>query len=296
MTEDKDLYRFDLVFDGELVEHSADAFDVANTIIALTTATREMVRIKYGDDASKQVSLNVNAFNEGSLKTQFLLLITDPSTAAPTLLVTAGAGLKAYKTGKEALGMVTDYIKVRKWLRGKKPDKIDVSPGGDTYNIYADNSVINIGKDSFKALQDKTVQRNMDKIVEPLEKPGSELESLSIMTGDDDEPLISISKAEAKYVKSGDEELQVIDKMRLKGVVTKVDTKVRSGYINLGNMTSKRVSFTYPKNLPQDEFDILILSLRTRVQIYAIGTVDMDMEGHPCAIDISSIEDDEKLL
>src|SRR5215510_11570169 len=87
----EDLYKFDLVFEGELVENSADAFDVANTIIAFTTATREMVRLKYGDDAVKQVSININAFKEGSLKTHFLFLLTHPDEAKLELALIGGA-------------------------------------------------------------------------------------------------------------------------------------------------------------------------------------------------------------
>lgn len=299
MTTKDDLYKFELVFDGKLVENSADAFDVANTIIALTNTTREMVRVKYGDDASKQVTLNINAFKEGSLKTQFLLMLTEPNVhTIPLISATAVGGFKAYKVGKEAIGMVKDYVSVRKWLKGKKPTKVEASPTGDTYTIYATNSQITINKDSFKALQDRTIQKNMDKVVQPLEKEGSELESLSIRTDEDTEekPSIIVARSEAKYIRRGDEELQSIDKMRLKGVVTKIDTKVRSGYLNLGSMTSKRVSFNFSKKLPHEQFEILILSLKTQVQIYVIGVVEMDMEGRPCAVDIVEIEEDEKLL
>jgi hypothetical protein len=296
MDKTTDKYRFDLVLDGELVENSADAFDVANTIIALTTATREMVRIKYGDDVVQQVSINVNAFKEGSLKTQFLLLLNEPIVQQATLPVLAGS-YSAYKYGKDAVDMVKDYISVRKWLKGKKPEKIVASPGGDTYNIHMNNSVLTINKDSFKALQDKTVQRNMDKIVDPLIKEGSLLDTLSINeTNGSDKQLIAINKSEAKYIKRGDDEFQTIDNLRLKGVITKIDTKVRSGYINLGNMGSRRVSFTYPKALPQEQFDILVLSLRTQVQIYLMGVVNMDMESKPQHVDIVTVEDDEKLL
>lgn len=298
VTSKDDLYKFDLVFDGELVENSADAFDVANTIIALTNATREMVRIKFGEDTAKQVTLNINAFKEGSLKTQFLMLLSEPETAVPTVSLIAGSSYKAYKIGKDAIGMVKDYVSVRKWLKGKKPQRIEATPGGDTYIIHANNSNITIGKDSFKALQDRTVQKSMDKVVEPLEKEGSELESLSILTEEDKgKPEITVNRSEAKYIRRGEEEMQSIDQMRLKGVVTKIDTKVCSGYINLGNLTSKRVSFSYNrKKLPREQFDSLILSLQTQVQIYVIGVVDMDMEGHPRSIDVSSVEEDEKLL
>lgn len=293
---EEDRFRFDLTLDGELVENSADAYDVANTIIALTTATREMVRIKYGDEVAQQVSINVNAFKQGSLKTQFLLIMNEPNVQQAALPVLA-SGYHAYKHGKAALEMVKDYISVRKWLKGKKPDKITVSPGGDTYNIHLNNSVLTINKDSFKALQDKTVQKSMDKVVEPLDKEGSQLDTLSISTSDNlSEPIVVVNKTEAKYVKRGEDESQIVDSLRLKGVITKIDTKVRSGYLNLGNLSSKRVSFTYPKKLPQEQFDIMILSLRTQVQIYIMGTVNMDMETKPQHVDITSIEDDEKLL
>lgn len=296
MSTNEDKYRFDLVLNGELVENSADAYDVANTIIALTTATREMVRVKYGDDIAQQVSINVNAFKEGSLKTQFLFILNEPIAQQVAILPALTTAYHAYKYGKDAIEMVKDYISVRKWLKGKKPEKIVASPGGDTYNIHLNNSTLTINKDSFKALQDKTIQKSIDKVVEPLDKAGSQLDTLSITTADSKSPIVVVHKSEAKFVRRGDEEFQTIDSLRLKGVITKIDTKVRSGYLNLGNMTSRRVSFTYPKKLPQEQFDIMILSLRTQVQIYLMGVVNMDMESKPQHVDINSIEDDEKLL
>ncbi len=291
-----DNYRFDLTFDGELVENSADAFDVANTIMAVSSLIQEVVSLEHGEETAKKVSLNINAFKEGSLKTQFLFLYSDPTTLQAQALVIAGTTWGAIKYGRQALGVVKDVVNARKWLKGRKPDKIEAKPGGDTYVIHANNSKLTINKTVFKALQDKAVAKNLDKAIEPLEKEGSQLESLSITGEDEKKPLIQISKAEAKYVKRGDEELQTIDKMRLKGVVTKIDTKVRSGYINLGNMGARRVSFSYSKGFDSKQFDILVQSLRSRVQIYVKGAVDSDMEGHPKSIDIIEADEDEKLL
>lgn len=293
--KNKNSYSFDLHFDGQLVENSADAFDVANTIIALSTAIQQIVRIKYGDDASKQVSLNINAFKEGSLKTQFLMLLNDDATRQQLIDAAQMYAVPVFTIGKETLSVLSDFISVRTWLKGKKPKRVVPDMLGNTYTIYAsDNSTVTINSDSFKALQDKTISRNIAKAVEPLEKEGSELESLSVDANGVNP--IHVNRGEAKYIRNGEDELQQIDSMHLKGTVTKVDTKVRSGYVNLGSTGKKRVSFTYPSTLSQDEFDILVTSLRTGVQVYLIGSVDMDMEGLPRAIDIASVEEDEKLL
>lgn len=296
MAENKDYYSFDLKFDGQLVENSADAFDVANTIIAVSATVQQMLSIRYGDEAGKLLSLNINAFQKGSLVTKFFAFLADPSQADQNIQLFGLSALTAQEAARNAITMVGTYVKVRKALQGKKPKNIVAQPGGDRYDIHLhDNSVLTINHYDYKALQDKTVAKNMDKAVAPLEKEGSELEDLSIITHDKKVDPIVVNKAEAKYVKRGDEELQKIDNMRLKGVVTKIDTKVRSGYLNLGG-TARRVSFTYSRKLSIEQFDILINSLHTQVQIYLEGVVESDMEGKPISIDIVAVEQDEKLL
>ncbi len=294
---DTEYYKFDLSFDGNLVEHSADAFDVANTIMAISATLQQMVKIKYGDEAAKQVFLNINAFKEGSLKTQFLMFLTEPEKANRTVELIEGMGLSVFQVAKQSLEMLNTYIDVRKKLKGGKPKSIKSNPGGNTYNITLnDNSSLTINQSDLKALQDKTIARNVDKVIEPLQKEGSQLESLSIIPSDSVDTPISVNKVEADYVRHGNEELQIIPEMRLKGVVTKIDTKVRSGYLNLGNMTSRRISFVYSKSTNKTEFDTLINSLQSQVQIYLMGNVESDLEGQPISINIVSIEQDEKLL
>lgn len=295
MTKD-DKYRFELVLDGELVENSADAFDVANTIMAISATLQEMVNIRYGDETGKLLSLNINAFQKGSLATKFIAFLADPTQFEQNVQLFGVSALTAQEATRNAISMVGTYIKVRKALKGKKPKSIVAQPGGDKYEIHMEgNSTLTINHYDYKALQDKTIARNMDKAVEPLIKEGSELDELRIVADDSQVEKIIVNKTEARYVQHGTAELQKIDKMRLKGVVTKIDTKVRSGYLNLGN-TTRRVAFTYPKKLPQPQFDTLINSLHSQVQIYLIGAVESDMEGKPISIDAGSIEQDEKLL
>src|SRR5690606_37842855 len=98
-----------------------------------------------------------------------------------------------------------------------------------------------------------------------------------------------------KFMKKDEtnEDFQTLPNVKYKGTISKIDTKARSGYIDV---QSKRLPFIYAKNLPQEKFEILVYSLRTRVQLYLIGEVTMDYEANPKSMSVTDIESDSTLF
>lgn len=128
-----------------------------------------------------------------------------------------------------------------------------------------------------------------------------------------EEPLIKASELAVKlgYVKKDGvsnlvnsrakdfeplEDAQVTPDHRVKGVVSKLDTKTESGFLTVG---SKRISFGY-NNIPiskkQDAFTTLIESMKNRIPIFLIGLATFNLESELKKIDIKDVQSDAKLF
>lgn len=284
----KEFYSFDLLFKGQLVENSVDAFDVANTILATSSALQEIAIIKYGNETAESIKININAFQKGSLLSQFLIYLRDNVIALSPLMPEIARN--GYTIGKEMLGGLKTVIDIKELLKGKPPKEIkQINP--TTFEIHTgDNSEVTVNNFDFRALQSKEIARNVAKMVSPLIKPQSELTTLDMI--EKGKKVISITRELAPYLESK-ENIQTVNKVKFKGVVSKIDTKVCSGYIDVG---SKRIPFIYPKELPMDKFSILVESLRTKIQVYLIGDVNMDYESNAKNIIVIDIESEAKLF
>jgi hypothetical protein len=274
-------YNFKLSFKGELIDNSVDAYDVANTILATTQILREIAEIKYGAKAAASLNININAFEKGSLITDFLILAKD--TATETLFPAVGT---AYAAGKEILGAYKNFVEVKKILKGKEPKEI--KPVDQfTFQITADNgATVNVNIDGLRVLQSRTINKNATKAVSPLLKDGSQLEEIDIIAPDEEDLIIT--KDDSQYI-CETEGSQSLDRIKYKGVISKVDTKARSGFIEI---RSKRLSFYYDDSLPKEKFALLIESLRNKIQIYLVGSVIMDYENNPLNMKVNDVESD----
>ncbi len=283
-----DYYKFDLTFKGNLVENSVDAFDLANTILAVSQALNQISSIKY-ESISGKVKINVNAFSQGSFVSEILIYIEQGKEFITPLFPMLGTG---YEVGKEILSALKVYLDVRQMLKGKPPTKVAHSNDGVT--IYGNNNQISITHNDFRIIQDKTISKSLDKAVQPLLKDDSEIKQILITEAGKE--IASVSKENAKYLLE-DESFQTIDNFKIKGFVTKIDTKTCTGYLNLGDMkTGKRISFSFPANLPKEKLHILIGSLESKIRIYLHGQAVMDYEGNPRSIDVADIRQDEDLF
>lgn len=288
---DKNYYKFQLSFKGKLVENSVDAYDVANTILATSNILQEIAEIKFGTATSDKIKINIHAFKEGSLVTDFILHNLDTMvTTAPALIPMTNT---IFTTGKDILTTFKTYLDIKKALKGEQPAEIKALSGNKfELKVNGDNNNVTfqVNAQDLRVLQSKTIEKNTEKIVQPLTKPDSLIEEIEF-TPEEVEPM-EINKEEASYL-GYSETVQTLDKVKYKGVISKIDTKANSGYIDIG---SKRLPFNYPQELAQDKFDILIESLRTKIQVYVIGSVTMDYESNPKQMLIFDVESEIKLF
>jgi hypothetical protein len=191
-----------------------------------------------------------------------------------------------YKAGKAILGAYKDFIEVKKILKGKEPKEIKPI---DQFNfqITADNgSTINLNIDGLRILQSRTINKNATKAVSPLIKEGSLLNEIDIMAPDEED--LVITKDDSQYIRET-EGSQSLERIKYKGIISKIDTKAGSGFIEI---RSKRLSFYYDESLPKEKFALLVESLRSKIQIYLIGSVIMDYENNPLNMKVVDVESD----
>lgn len=285
---DKEYYKFQLAFRGKLVENSVDAYDVANTILATSQVLHELSVIRYGEIIKEKLQININAFKQGSLLTDFIILAKDLGETSAPLFPLVG---EIYSVGSSILKGYKAVVEIRKILKGKKPRSI--VPVGDT-NLEItgyDNTKIVINYNDFRAIQSKTISRNLAKIAQPLTKDSTLLDQIAVIAEDQEESFV-ITKDDTKYLDQL-EETQVLPEIKYKGIVSKIDTKASSGYLDI---SSKRLAFTFQNNLPEEQFAILIESLKRKIQIYLVGSVVMDFQNHPSSMEVSRVESDVKLF
>jgi hypothetical protein len=289
MAENKEFYQFRLSFKGELVENSVDAYDVANTILAASQALHEIAEIQFGSDIANDLKININAFQKGSLLTDFILFIENGKNLAVPLLPFAN---DIFKTGKNILDGLKTIIDVKMMLKGSPAKEIKAIDNKQVRITAQSGAIVNISFNDFRALQSKTLNRDIIKMVQPLTKDGSRLDSLEMIDKESNQKITGISKKESEFF-TNDGEMQLLDNVKYKGVITKIDTKACSGYIDISN---KRLSFNYDATIEQEKFEILIESLKKRIQIYLIGKVEMDFENNPTHMQITDVQSEMKLF
>lgn len=290
-TVTRDYYKFQLSFKGNLIENSVDAYDVANTIIATSNILQEIAEIKLGKESSDKLKINIHAFKEGSLNTDFIIHAVETAIAtSPALLPIAN---NIFNVGKDILSTFKTYLEIKKALKGEQPAEIKaLSNNKFELKVKGNNNQVNfnINAQDLRVLQSKTIEKNTEKAVQPLNKPDSFIEEIDYMP-EEIEP-VQISKEDARYL-GFSEVVQTLDNIKYKGVVSKIDTKACSGYIDIG---AKRLPFNYIRDLSQEKFNILVESLRTKIQIYVIGSVTMDYQSNPKQMMVVDVESDIKLF
>ena len=285
----KKFYQFQLSFKGELVENSVDAYDVANTILATSQALHEIAEIKFGKESVKDLKININAFQKGSLISDFLIFIKQNKDLAVPLIPFA---TDIYVNGKNLLDGLKVIIEVRKLLKGKPAKEIKAIDNRQIKITGQDNSTTIINYNDFRGLQSRTLTKNINKIIKPLTVEDSPIQNIELFDKEDKEKIIGVEKDESIYFKDN-QDFQLLEEVKYKGTITKIDTRARSGFMYTGN---NRLSFNYDASLSQDKFNILVESLKTKIQIFLIGKVQMDFENNPYHKQISNVESEIKLF
>lgn len=287
-----DTKKLHIKFDGPTMEAGRiDANDFAHTV----SATAELLRFIAKDvDGAKNKSLSIDlvALKTGSFEVDLVVNLKDLALISPVLIPLFN--INTISTVKQLIEILKSLIRVKKFLKGEKPTKVEViqNDGSPHVAIHNNSGQINVNVITYNLLQSESTNKRLRKVFQPLLKEGSELESIAIAE-EDTEP-IQVAKEEAPYFEK-DEELQMAEH-KVKGIITAMDRKTYNGKISIGE---KRINFEVEiadiKNL-EKIVDGLIGSMKNKVAIMVIGEAAFDTELNIKRLKIKDIEKDQKLF
>ncbi len=288
----KKMKQLTLKFDGEGMGHSVDAFDLASTIIAFGRVIEEIANINYLKKDTK-LQINVNAFKEGSFDSIFDLSIIEVGgavlTAAKTIIDSADDPVDLI------ISTFKQIVDLKKFLQGKPPKSIELNANNNqgnvtVFNFNGDNMHVDLS--ALRTLQQKSFNANLQKMAEAIEK-NETIDSLSVLDGEI--AVADIKKSETTYFNPL-EDIQTTDNHRIKGTVSRLDSKTETGSLSVGD---KRISFDYSgmeDDIKGTAFLTLIESMKHKIAIYLIGNATFDLESNLKKIQVKKVESDAKLF
>ncbi|MDO4937897.1 MAG: hypothetical protein Q4E62_08275 [Sutterellaceae bacterium] len=128
--------QFKIKYDGPALSESSIAVsDLAPALLNLSEALSSLNEL-VNKDTSK-VSLEVKAFNQGCFIVDFVLNMDVLSQIGALFTSVAVAGTcNAYTL----LKCVVDMVSLKKWIAGRKADKVTFSDDNQSVTIFIDNS------------------------------------------------------------------------------------------------------------------------------------------------------------
>ena len=282
-----------LKFDGSELNHSVDAFDLATTIIAFGRVIEDIANINYLKKDAK-LQINVNAFKEGSFESIFDLSVIEAGGAVLTMAKTI---IDNADTDPVDLIISTfkQVVDLKKFLQGKPPKSIELDASNNQGNVTVLNfngDNMHVDLSALRTLQQKSVNSNLQKMTEAIEK-NETIDYLSIL--ENNSTVTEIKKSETSYF-SPLEDIQTTDNHRIKGTVSRLDSKTETGSLTVGE---KRISFDYSTmedNIKGSGFLTLVESMKHKIAIYLIGNATFDLESNLKKIQVKEIESDAKLF
>jgi len=297
----EDALKIRIKFDGpDLPRGTIDIYDFANTILAFGQTAERIARNEHLIDGDNRLRIDVNALRPGSFETE-LLMCVEPAVRQPDLAfsIMAGVAQTVASSPEKIIDIIDGLLKIKKWLKGDKPRDAKIvqaaeGPTATVYNFAGDNMTVNMGV--YTNLQDKEVIEGLRKIVAPMEREGSKVESIAIQAntakGRVEE---TVSKFEAPFI-IDQEEFQTISDFVLKGVVSAFDRKTGKGRISISE--KKRVIFEiagiYPSHYDKAITD-LIESMKLKIPVRVSGEASFDFDGTVKKIMIKRVEPEAKL-
>ncbi|MGF1659242.1 MAG: hypothetical protein ACFCUS_07415 [Rubrimonas sp.] len=183
---------FSIAFEGKAFEDGdIDIRDLAPALLALGDIIQSANKALNGERADAR--LKVRATREGSFEALLSLdvrWITDllDAVAAQPERMTAAKDIVdlVFKAGTGAGGATIGVIQAPKYIRGKKPEKVEHNPSG--VSITVNNTTINLENKAFQLLQDHTTRESVQNFgKKTLSIPG--LNHVKIETNDHKVPL-----------------------------------------------------------------------------------------------------------
>lgn len=175
---------FKIKYDGPALSESSIAVaDLAPALLNLSEALSSLNELINKDDA--KVSLEVKAFNRGCFIVDFVLNLNILSQVGALFTGVAVVGIcNAYTL----LKCIVDVVSLKKWIAGRKVDKVTFSDDKQSVTIYIDNSTKTVNHYTYQAWKSPKVNAACSKVVEPLRNDG--LESVAI-SGEDFEEVFT---------------------------------------------------------------------------------------------------------
>ncbi len=297
--EENQNSKLHIKFDGEnLASGTIDAYDLATTVLASADTLRSIANRMPGTKNSP-LKIDVTALRPGSFEVDFSISIKNIIDGSILCLPILDA--QCVNLATEIIKTFRNLIELKKFLKGKKPKKVEISHIKDNnlnnvtiVNFNGDNMKVNMT--TYNVSQDKQTNEKLQKVFGPLLKDGSELDTIQISTPEKESEKVKISKEEALFFEK-EEELQIIPTYKVRGVVTAMDRKTNNGRLTVGD--EKRCLFEIQiediKNLEKVTNGI-IDSMRDKTAITVIGEAVLDLEANIKKIVIKNIETEENLF
>jgi hypothetical protein len=166
---------FRITYDGPaLANHEMDVRELAPALLAVGDLLEAATRVLSGERAKPQINVR-GSFRTGSFGIDFALA-TDWLLKVRDLFATETASAMANALEiLGALGLVTwqgrkGLVAALKWLRGRRIEKVELSPG--RARLVVEGDALDIELQVLALLRDLAVREALDKLLAPLDLEG----------------------------------------------------------------------------------------------------------------------------
>lgn len=235
--------RFRIAYDGEAVREGViDAKDLASALLAIGDLCERANFILNGEEVS--VSIQVRAeFQSGSFEILLELWQNIPDAVRTAFLdeIIVNAREILIYLGLIGISLDTPAIKsllaVLKWLKGGVP-KISKGKAGQKIFMIGKNS-ITVHNKTYLLYDDPFVRRGLEKIVEPLKKPG--IDRLEFR--EDQKVVEQLTKEDTEYLKLPEEPEEITKESETERTVEIVSAQFRED-LKWRFINGNKVTFT----------------------------------------------------
>lgn len=196
---------FQLIYDGKALDnHEISPKDLSIALVAINDILENADRILNKGNTKTEIKVKAS-FETGSFKINFTSYQSLINKAIELFNSdVANASLNAI----EILACIAGFIKLLKFLKGKKVTKI-IENADRTFVVYQNNNQLTVEKNIIELYKDYKLRQDFEKLLEPLNKDG--IEDLAVIIKNEKEPLFTITKNEKEYFVCPKPEEELLD-------------------------------------------------------------------------------------